>query len=132
MGWWRASRDVPPPAPPPQRPQVFMATVDTLPQRYEILGLVHASERIAAGYFPTNLLLDGLANEAASMGADGVIGIRISQVSILGVSRERLLGRVTDHYGGAVMATALGTAVRMLSPGHPGRPPTTHARAHPR
>jgi len=99
-----------------------MATVDTLPQRYEILGLVHASERIAAGYFPTNLLLDELANEAASMGADGVIGIRMSQVSVPGMSRERLLGRITDHYGGAVMATALGTAVRVLSPRHPGRP----------
>src|SRR5215472_12401558 len=115
MGWWRASRDIPPPPPPPERPEVFMVTVDTLPQRYEILGLVHASERIAAGLFPTNLLLDALAREAAAMGADAVIGIRISQVAIPGMSRERLLGQVTDHYGGVITATALGTAVQLLA-----------------
>ena len=133
MAWLRASRNVPPPPPPPapERPSVFMATVDTLPQRYEILGLVHASERIAAGCFPTNPLLDALAREAAAMGADGVIGIRVSQVSVPGMSRERLLGRVSDHYGGFVTATALGTAVRLLSSAGPGRP-TTYARAHAR
>jgi len=131
MVWLRASRDTQPPPPPPQRPAVFVATVDTLPQRYEVLGLVHASEQIAAGYFPTNLLLAALAKEAASLGADGVIGIRITEVAIPGMSRERILGRVTDHYGGVVMATALGTAVRLLSSASPGRP-TTYARAHAR
>jgi uncharacterized protein YbjQ (UPF0145 family) len=98
-----------------------MATVDMLPQPFEVLGLVHASTAMLADYFPTNHLLDVLENEAASMGADGVIGIRVSEVTIPGASRGRLLGRVTDHYGGMVMATALGTAVRLLSSADPGR-----------
>src|SRR5258708_7386137 len=83
MGWRRTSRDVPPPAPPPpERPPVFMATTDTLPPDYEVLGLVHASQQMAGDYFPTNSVLDSLSEQAASMGADGVIGITMSQVFI--------------------------------------------------
>jgi hypothetical protein len=108
---------------------VFLATVDSLPQPYEIVGMVHASERVAAGYSPMGILLDVLADQAAGMGADGVIGIRMSEVSVPGMSRERFLGRVTDHYGGVITATALGTAVRLLGTASPGRP-TTRARAH--
>jgi hypothetical protein len=120
MGWRRAAPDVQP-APRPERPPVFMATVDTLPQHhYEIVGLVHASEPIAAGSAPMSVLLDALADQAAAMDADAVIGIRISEVSMPGMSRERLLGRVTDHYGGVVVATALGTAVRLRPPAHHG------------
>jgi hypothetical protein len=92
-----------------------MATIDTLPANYEVLGLVHASQQMAGDYFPTNSVLDSLSEQAASMGADGVIGITMSQVFIPGMSRERVLGRVTDHFGGLVRVTALGTAVRRLS-----------------
>jgi uncharacterized protein YbjQ (UPF0145 family) len=130
MGWRRASQP-PPPPPPPERPRLFLATIGTLPPNYEVLGLVHASERVAAEQFPTNLLLDALEREAASLGADGVIGVQISQVFIPGLSRERVLGRVTDHYGGVLTATALGTAVRRLPASQGGRP-TTYARAHSR
>jgi hypothetical protein len=134
MGWWRSTRDVPPPPPPPPpaRPPVLLATVDTLPWRYEILGLVHASEQVAAtGYFPTDALLDRLASAAASIGADAVTGVQMSQTFIPGMSRERVLGQVTDHFGGVVRATALGTAVRRLSSAKPGRP-GTYGRAHAR
>src|SRR5689334_895478 len=103
MSWRRMSS--PPPPPPPQRPRVFLATVDTLPQPYELLGLVHASEQMPAGQFSTNRLLDALEDRAAAMAADGVIGIQVSQVAIPGMSRERLLGQVTDHFGSVVMAT---------------------------
>ena len=72
---------------------MFMATVDTLPQhQYEIVGLVHASEPIAAGSAPMAVLLDALADQATAMGADAVIGIRMSEVSMPGMSRERLRG----------------------------------------
>jgi hypothetical protein len=130
MSWRRTSS--PPPVPPqPQRPRVFLATVDTLPQPYELLGLVHASEQMPAGQFATNRLLDALEDRAAAMGADGVIGIQVSQAAIPGMSRERLLGRVTDHFGGVVMATAMGTAIRMLPPAPRGRT-TRYAAPHAR
>jgi hypothetical protein len=126
---------------------VFLATVDMLPQPYELLGLVHASEQMPAGQFATNRLLDALEDRAAAMGADGVIGIQVSQVAIPGMSRERLLGQVTDHFGGIVMATVMGTAVRMLPhspltfhsphslsplPPTPRGRPTTYAATHAR
>ena len=128
MGWRRTTPDVPPP-PPPAQPAVLMTTVDTLPQRYEILGLVQASQQVAIDQFPTDMVLDALGNEALSMGADAVIGIQMSQTFIPGMSRERVLGQVTDHYGGVVRVTALGTAVRRLAAAPPGKP-TTYARAH--
>ena len=132
MGWGRPSPPPPPPPPAaPSRPVALMATVDTLPERYEVLGLVHASEQIAAGYLPTERLLDMLAQEAAAMGANGVIGIRMSQVAVPGMSRERLLGRVTDHYGAVVTAIAMGTAVRLLPSPNRARP-TTYPRARAR
>jgi hypothetical protein len=128
---WRRSTPSAEPAGHAESPPVFLATVDSLPQPYEIVGLVHACERAAAGYSPMGILLDVLANQAAGMGADGVIGIRMSEVSVPGMSRERFLGRVTDHHGGIVTATALGTAVRLLGSANPGRP-ATRARAHAR
>ena len=93
MRWWRTTRDVPPPPPSPPlaRPAVVMATVNTLQDRYEIVGLVHASEQVTTGYFPTDLLRDALAHQAVSMGADAVIGIAMSQTFIPGMSRERVL-----------------------------------------
>jgi len=130
MGWRHPTRNAQP-ASQPDRPPVFLATVDSLPQPYEIVGLVHACERVAAGYSPMSILLDVLADQAAGMGADGVIGIRVSEVAVHGMSRERFLGRVTDHYGGIVTATALGTAVRLLASANSGQP-TTRARAHAR
>lgn len=56
------------PAAPPERPAVFLATVDSLPQRYEIVGLVNACERVAAGYSPLDVLMDALAGQAAALG----------------------------------------------------------------
>jgi hypothetical protein len=117
MAWRRPAREAP--AASPERPAIFLATVDSLPQPYEIVGLVNACEQVAAGYSPLNVLMDTLAGQAAALGADGVIGIRLSEVSVPGMSRERMLGRVTDHYGGAIMATAFGTAVRLRTPAHP-------------
>jgi hypothetical protein len=94
--------------------------VESLPQPYEIVGLVHAASTVPVDVFPMTHLLDMLEDQAASMGADGVIGINVSQVAVPGASRERILGRVTDHYRGWVVATALGTAVRLLSSAEPG------------
>jgi len=120
MAWRRTPRSAPP-LPQPRRPRAFMATVDSLPQPYEIVGLVHAASTVPVDVFPTTHLLDMLEDQAASMGADGVIGIKVSQVAVPGTSRERVLGRVTDHYGGMVVATALGTAVRLQSSTEPGQ-----------
>lgn len=112
---WR--RTPPPPTATPQgeRRLMLMVTIDTLPQPFQILGLVHSSSAASADVFPTQHLLDMLEDQAASMGADGVIGIRLSQVMVPGTSRARVLGRITDHYGSMVMATAIGTAVRLAS-----------------
>jgi hypothetical protein len=58
-----------------------MATIDSLPQPYEVLGLVYAAQAATAGIVPTSQILDRLADEAAAMGADAVIGIRLSQLT---------------------------------------------------
>jgi hypothetical protein len=106
---------------------MLMVTIDTLPRPFQILGLVHASTRVPADVLHMTHLLDMLEDQAASMGADGVIGIRLSQATVPGSSRDRVLGRVTDHYGSMVMATALGTAVRLLpSPDAPDSEPSEH------
>jgi hypothetical protein len=95
------------------RPGLLMASVDTLPQPYEGLGLVHASTVVAGGEFSTVALLDMLESEASALGADGVIGIWLSEAVLPSASRARLVGQVADH-ASRVAATALGTAVRWL------------------
>jgi hypothetical protein len=97
--------------PHPDRARLLMATVDTLPEPYDVVGVVHASTAVAVGTFPVDHLLDALEAQAASLGADGVIGIRISEIVLPGISRTRMTGQITDHSGGMVVATALGTAV---------------------
>lgn len=109
---------------------VLMATVDTLPQPYEVLGLVEASAWTESGVVETSGLMDLLAQEAVDMGADGVIGIRLSYMTLPGASKERFVGRITDH-GHVVVGVAIGTAVRRLrttgpwgaTPPHPPRRP---------
>jgi hypothetical protein len=98
----------------PERRPIFMATVDSLPQPYQILGMVEATLAAPSGVVPTDALLDLLEKEAVGMGADGVIGIRLSHLTLPGASRARLIGRVTDHYGSTVVAFALGTAVGLV------------------
>jgi hypothetical protein len=106
-----APRPVPPQ---PERPAILMATVDSLREPYQVLGLIEATTAAPAGITPTAQLLR-LENEAVAMGADGVIGIRLSHHAVPGRSRARLIGRVVDHYGGTVLAVALGTAVRLAA-----------------
>jgi hypothetical protein len=50
-------------------PDVMMATVDTLPEAYEVVGMVEATLTARNGVPPTQQLLDGLAYHAAAMGA---------------------------------------------------------------
>ncbi len=94
--------------------RVLMATVDFVPEPYRILGLVEATVTVPSDVAPTGPLLDLLEDEAVDLGADGVIGIRMSQLTLPGASRARFVGRVTDHFENIVVATALGTAVRRL------------------
>ncbi len=107
-----APRPVPPQ---PERPAILMATVDSLREPYQVLGLIEATTAAPAGIAPTAQLLDLLENGAVAVGADGVIGIRLSHHAVPGRSRARLIGRVVDHYGGTVLAVALGTAVRLAA-----------------
>jgi hypothetical protein len=100
------------PEPGPDLSRVELATVDTLSQPYEIVGMVDASMVTLPGVLPTAELLDMLARQAVTIGGDAVIGIRLTQVALPGVSRHRLLGRGIDHHGAAVVSSALGTAVR--------------------
>jgi uncharacterized protein YbjQ (UPF0145 family) len=93
------------------RSHILMATVDSLPEPFQILGLVHATTTVPSDAAPTDQLLDMLESEAVRMGADGVIGIRLSQVVVPGASRARYVGRITEHVENALMATAMGTAV---------------------
>jgi hypothetical protein len=103
----------PPQPPPAARPPVLMATVDSLTEPYQILGLVDASMAAPTGIVPTARLMDLLADQAAEIGADAVIGIRLSQFTPPVASRFRLIGRrVTDHLANTVVATAIGTAIR--------------------
>jgi hypothetical protein len=95
---------------------VLLATVDTLPWPYEILGLVEASMSADAGIVPTARLMAALQNKALVWGADAVIGIRLSQLTLPGSSRlfrAGWFGRI-EHRENLVVATAIGTAVRQL------------------
>ena len=114
------------PGPDQEESTILLATVDTLPEPYQVLGLVEASVTGPADASPTSRLLDLLEEEAIRMGADGVIGIRLSLVTVPGASQGRLVGRVVDHFG-TVAGAVLGTAIRRLSASdhgdarHPGR-----------
>jgi hypothetical protein len=105
-------RSRPAPQPAPARAAILMATIESLPQPYEVLGLVYAAQAATAGIVPTGQILDRLADEAVAMGADAVIGIRLSQLTLPVASRSRLLSRAVEHYQNTVVAVALGTAVR--------------------
>jgi hypothetical protein len=91
-----------------------MATIESLAQPYEVLGLVYAAQAATAGIVPTGQILARLAHDAVAMGADAVIGIRLSQLTLPVGSRSRLLSRAVEHYQNTVVAVALGTAVRRL------------------
>lgn len=99
--------------PGPNRPGLLVATVDTLPEPYAVIGLVEAAIAVPIHVVPTTRLFDELEHQAAAMGANAVIGVRLSQLTVPGTSRARLVGRVVDHDGGSVLAIALGTAVRV-------------------
>jgi hypothetical protein len=99
----------------PETPAIVMATVDTLPEPYNVQGMVDAVLTGPPGTVCTSRLMDLLANEAMAMGADGVIGIRLTQVAVPVASRAAPLGNVTDHYANSVVTTALGTAIRLKS-----------------
>ncbi|TMC03763.1 MAG: hypothetical protein E6J41_26555 [Chloroflexi bacterium] len=99
----------------PESSAILMATVDTLPEPYHVLGMVDAVLTGPPGMVPTSRLMDILANEAVAMGADGVIGIRLTQVAVPVASQAGPFGRVTDHYVNSVVTTALGTAIRLRS-----------------
>jgi hypothetical protein len=100
------------------RAAILMATIEFLPQPYEVLGLVYAAQAATAGIVPTSQILDRLADEAVAMAADAVIGIRLSQLTLPVASRSRLLSRAVAHYQNTVVAVALGTEVRRWpSPG---------------
>lgn len=90
---------------------VLMATVDTLPEPYQVLGLVDAAMAASTGIVPVANLMMTLADKAAAVGADAVIGIRLSQLTLPTASRTRVTGRVTEHVQNTVVAVALGTAV---------------------
>ncbi len=96
-----------------------MATVDSLPQPYQVLGLVDAAMAAPSGIVAMANLMARLADGAAAMGADAVIGIRLSQLTLPTASRSRLLGRLTDHIQNTVVAVALGTAVRQGADARP-------------
>jgi hypothetical protein len=100
-----------------ERPPVLMATVDSLPHPYQVLGLVDAAMATPSGIVPTASLMARLADKAVDMGADAVIGIRLSQLTLPMASRAKLIGRVTEHIQNTVVAVALGTAVRLLPAG---------------
>jgi hypothetical protein len=102
-------------SPRPEPPAILMATVDTMPEQYQVLGMVDAILIGLPGTIPTSRLMDMLTNEAVAMGADGVIGIRLTQVALPVASQTAPLGRVTDHYVNSVVTTALGTAIRLRS-----------------
>jgi hypothetical protein len=102
-------------SPQPEHAAILMATVDALPEPYEVLGMVDAVLTGPPGIVPTSRLVDMLANEAVAMGAAGVIGIRLAQVALPVASQAGIVGRVTDHYVNSLVTTALGTAIRLRS-----------------
>lgn len=70
---------------------MLLTTTDTLPQPYEVLGIVHvafASRAITGMHLKASANVDEklshmygqLAQRAAAMGANAVIGIRLGQV----------------------------------------------------
>src|SRR6266511_6329656 len=79
-------RTTPDQPPRPEPPAILMATVDSLAEPHQILGLLDAAMAAPTGIVPTARLMDLLANEAAAVGADAVIGIRLSQFTIPGAS----------------------------------------------
>ena len=108
----------PPAAPEPlHQSDVLLATVDTLPWPYEVLGLVDAAMSAVSGIVPTARLMAGLHEQALAWGADAVIGIRLSQLTLPGASRlfrAGWFGRI-EHRENLVVAMAIGTAVRQLA-----------------
>ena len=97
---------------------ILLATVDTLPWPYEILGLVDAAMSAASGIVPTARLTARLQDQANAWGADAVIRIRVSQLTLPGASRlfrAGWFGRI-EHRENLVVAIAIGTAVRQLPP----------------
>lgn len=120
-------RSRPAPQPEPARPAMLMATIDSLPQPHDVLGLVYAAQAATAGIVPTGRILDQLADEAVAMEADAVIGIRLSQLTLPVASRPKLLSHAVEHYQNTVVAVALGTAVRRRS-GHESQASKSHRR----
>ena len=95
---------------------VLLATVDTLPWPYEILGLVETAMSAGSGIVPTARLMARLQDHALAWGADAVIGIGLSQLTLPGASRvfrAGWFGRI-EHRENLVVAMAIGTAVRQL------------------
>ncbi len=102
-------------------PAMLMATIESLPHPYEVLGLTYAAMAATSGIVPTGRLMDRLADQARAMGADAVLGIRLSQLTLPVASKPRPLSRVVEHYENQVIAVALGTAVRQLAREQGGR-----------
>jgi hypothetical protein len=103
-----------PPAATLDQSAVLLATVDTLPWPYEVLGLVEAAMSAAAGIVPTARLMARLQDHALDWAADAVIGIRLNQLVLPGASRLLRVGwfgRI-EHRENLVVAIATGTAVR--------------------
>jgi hypothetical protein len=95
---------------------VILATVDTLPWPYEILGLVETAMSAGTGIVPTARLMARLQDHALTWGADAVIGIRLSQFTLPCASRvfrAKWFGRI-EHRENLVVAIAIGRAVRQL------------------
>ena len=106
----------------PDPSDVLVATVDTLPWPYKILGLVDAAMSATSGIVPTARLMARLQDQALAWGADAVIGIRLSQLTLPGASQvfgAGWFGRV-EHRENLVVAIAIGTAVRELPEGDTG------------
>jgi hypothetical protein len=103
---------------PLKQSDILLATVGTLPWPYEILGLVDAALSAASGIVPTARLMARPQDQALAWGADAVIGIGLSQLTLPGASRlfrAGWFGRI-EHLENLVAAIAIGTAVRQLPP----------------
>jgi hypothetical protein len=130
MGWNRRPRASYAEEPQPPRRRLFMATVETLPQPYQILGIVEARMAAPVGIVPATHLLAPLEGEAEALGADGVIGIQVNHVVLPGSSGIGLLGSRV-HHNSTVVATAIGTAVRVLPSARSGSGhPRPSSRSH--
>lgn len=85
--------------------QMLLTTTDTVPYAYEVLGIVHVAfnSRSTTGMKLTpskpstqvdeklTHMYSELAYKAAAMGADAVIGIRLSQVMAAGLNDVQVL-----------------------------------------